>query len=1211
MKTKFLTKTLQELIISFGGIIMFHKCNKTIAILIFFVFVSLQAVYSQDPLSGNQKLYSPSQTILAGSEIGFPPYSIVNENNQADGFAVELLREALQTMGYTVEFKVDTWANVKYDLEAGTLDVLPLVARTSAREDAFDFTVPYQIMCESILVHEDDTTIKSLTDLKNKRIGVLKGDTSEEYVRSDNIGSEIVIADTFIEVLQLLSKKQIDAVIIERYLALQLMQKHNISNLKLLGPLLIDFNKPFCFAVTEGNKELLTILNEGLSQIITDGTYDKIYNKWFFQIKTPGKHFDRIIVGGSNAYPPYEFLDKNGNPTGFLVDLTRAIAELVGIEVEIVLAPWAQTYSALLNKEVDMVEGLFYSSKRDTLFDFSQPHSIINQVIATRKGEFVELETMEDLKGLEILVTEQGIMHQLAISYGYAEQVIPVANQEESLRLLAEGSGDCGLIGEIPALFYMDKNGWDNISLGARISSTDFNYATLEGSQDILMLFSQGLATVKANGTYREIYSKWFGAYESQINSLTFFDVVKKFAYIIIPLLLLIVVIVFWSWLLKKQVHLKTSDLQQTTERLYAEIIQKELAKKRIKEGEAKFRNYIENSPNGIFVYDEKGNYLEVNAAAEKMTGYSENELLKMNVSDFPTEDEEQQVIQNPQTILREGENSEILRYNREDGSSDYWTLNTVRLTENRFLGFITDITDLKKAEQEIGEEEERLKVTLRSIGDGVITTDTEGKITIINREAEKLTEWTQKEATGKLLTEVFHIIHEHTGELCENPVEKVLQSGTIVELANHTVLISKTGKRYVIADSGAPIRDQQSKIIGIVLVFRDMTEKYRVQEDIQQTTKLEALGVLAGGIAHDFNNLLSGIFGYIQLAKEQAGTGEDPTTYLDEVLNVFERAKALTLQLLTFSQGGMPKRKTMELRKLIEKAVSFALSGSNVKAAYQIPKNLWSCDIDEHQIGQVIDNIVINAQQAMPTGGILTVAAENETLAFNQVLPLDAGQYIHIHIIDHGIGIPANMLDKIFDPFFTTKQKGNGLGLATCYSIISKHDGRITVDSVLGEGTTFHIYLPRSEDDIATDSEKLSSSYTSSGKILIMDDERIVRLVTGKMLEGMGFTVVEASDGKEVIDLLAEIQAGVDSGETENHGFAAAFFDLTIPGGMGGEEAITEIRKIDPDLPVFASSGYSEDDIMANPQAYGFTSSIPKPFRKEELVKLLSTYLK
>ena len=366
----------------------------------------------------------------------------------------------------------------------------------------------------------------------------------------------------------------------------------------------------------------------------------------------------------------------------------------------------------------------------------------------------------------------------------------------------------------------------------------------------------------------------------------------------------------------------------------------------------------------------------------------------------------------------------------------------------------------------------EKLFVTLQSIGDGVITTDIEGRITFINKIVENLTGWSQDEAVGLPLLKVFHIIYEKTGLPCDNPVDKVLASGQIIGLADHTHLIAKDGRRINIEDSGAPIYNKDSKIIGVVLVFRDVTEKKKIQRELLKVKKLESVGVLAGGIAHDFNNILTAILGNINLAGMYIDPEDTAYPLLKEAEKASIRAKDLTQQLLTFSKGGDPVKQTASIDKIITDSTDFILHGSSVSCLYHIPEDLWMVNVDPGHMSQVIQNIVLNACQAMPEGGVLNIVCANIPDVKTELIRLPPGKYIQITIHDNGVGIPEKYLDKIFDPYFTTKQTGSGLGLAITHSIISKHDGNISVQSEVGKGTTFTIYLPAMQQ-IGRQSEK------------------------------------------------------------------------------------------------------------------------------------------
>lgn len=629
-------------------------------------------------------------------------------------------------------------------------------------------------------------------------------------------------------------------------------------------------------------------------------------------------------------------------------------------------------------------------------------------------------------------------------------------------------------------------------------------------------------------------------------------------------------------------------------------------AKYRLEESLHLTNHVFEASIGANSISDINGIITKVNAAFLEMWGFErEDEITGRPIIDFLQNPEEGIEIITALNNIGKWEGDYTAK--RKNGSTfiAHALATVVRNAEGDLIGYqsaVLDITERKQAELALAAEKEQLAVTLRSIGDGVITTDTNGKIVMLNQAAEKLTGWNSGEAYGRPLFDVFRIVNELTRKKCENPVEKVLLTGEIVVLANHTCLIAKDGREIVVADSGAPIRDNEGKIIGVVLVFRDMTEKQKLINIIQKSQKLESLGILAGGIAHDFNNILGGVFGYIEMAL--ALTSQPKVSkYLADSLSSVERARALTQQLLTFARGGAPIKKIEELFPFVEETVNFALSGSSVSSRFKIQENLWFCNFDKNQIGQVIDNLTINAQQAMPNGGTIDFYARNVSLESNEHVSLTDGNYVKLSIEDHGIGIPNEFLSHIFDPYFTTKQKGHGLGLSTCYSIIHRHGGCLDVESELGIGSTFHLYLPASSESESITARKSTFHHKGSGTLLVMDDEEAIREVFRSMLESYGYTVVLTDNGKDAIEFFrAEMKA--------NRKLAGMIFDLTIPGSIGGKEAIGEIRKICSTTPAFVASGYSQDPIMANPNKYGFTASLCKPFRIAELSEMLEKHM-
>ncbi len=636
------------------------------------------------------------------------------------------------------------------------------------------------------------------------------------------------------------------------------------------------------------------------------------------------------------------------------------------------------------------------------------------------------------------------------------------------------------------------------------------------------------------------------------------------------------------------------------------EITERKRAEEALRKSEERFQLATRATNDAIWDWDLMTDALWWNEGFKTMFGYKDEEI-EPRVAwwrDRIHPEDKERVLSGIQATIDRREQfwSDEYRFRRGDGSyaallDRGYVLHDPSGKPVRMIGAVMDITERKRAEEALAAEKERLTVTLRSIGDGVITTDVEERIILMNKVAENLTGWTQEEAIGRHLDEVFHVIDEKTGRPLENPAVKVLQTGATVALTNHTLLVSRDGTERIIADSGAPIRDKTGHILGVVLVFRDITQKQKMEEDLLRTSKLEAVGLLAGGIAHDFNNILTAILGNLSLVKMSINPNDPLHRRVNDAETASLRARDLAQQLLTFAKGGAPIKKTVSIKRVLEESIPFALRGSNVRAEFFLSDNLWPVEIDEGQISQVLHNLVLNAQQATPKGGIIEVRADNYLATEREKrLPLPAGRYIKITVRDFGIGIPKDHFQKIFDPYFTTKQKGSGLGLPTSYSIIKKHNGYMTVDSELGKGSTFSLYLPASYHDIEPE-RRPEAPLRGQGKVLIMDDEEAVREVAGEILNFLGYQVEYAEDGNEALE---RYQKAMASGQP----FDLVIMDLTIPGKMGGKEAMERLLEMDPQVKAIVSSGYSNDPIMGDYTKYGFKGIIAKPYQLEQLSK-------
>jgi two-component system cell cycle sensor histidine kinase/response regulator CckA len=413
--------------------------------------------------------------------------------------------------------------------------------------------------------------------------------------------------------------------------------------------------------------------------------------------------------------------------------------------------------------------------------------------------------------------------------------------------------------------------------------------------------------------------------------------------------------------------------------------------------------------------------------------------------------------------------------------------------------------------------------------------------------------------------------------------------------------LLKKNGYELFARLECTVVKNKGDDLRQIRAVVSDISDVKRMEEELLKARKLESVGMLAGGIAHDFNNILTAILGNVSMARMQATPEGEIFEMLSAAETASKRAQTLTRQLLTFAKGGAPVKETASIKDVIRESSLLVLRGSKSRCEFSLREDLWPAEVDFGQVSQGINNIVINADRAMPEGGIIRVAAENLIIDNGHGLPLKPGRYIRISITDHGVGIAEKHLSNIFDPYFKTKHGYNGLGLATAYSIIKRHDGHITVESQLGVGTTFHIYLPAS--DKAVPEKEEVRLIKGRGRILVMDDEELIREMVGRMLEKLGYEPEFAKDGAEAIEIY---KAAMESGMT----YDAVILDLTIPGGMGGKEAIKKLLEIDPEVKAIVSSGYSDDLILSNFREYGLKGIMPKPFGTLSLSKVLHEVL-
>ena len=504
----------------------------------------------------------------------------------------------------------------------------------------------------------------------------------------------------------------------------------------------------------------------------------------------------------------------------------------------------------------------------------------------------------------------------------------------------------------------------------------------------------------------------------------------------------------------------------------------------------------------------------------------------------------------------------------------------------------------------ELEQSQRKYRYLVENSPDLIYTLDEQGRFTFVNDAFERLLGFRREQVIGRHYSEFvlpqdveksrFVFNERRTGSRAASGLELRLRRGlSPVEPPDFPVEIKAQG----IYDRESERQDKN--YLGTYGVARDLRERKALEHHLQQVEKMEAVGRLAGGIAHDFNNFLAAVMGNIALAKMHTKPSEEIHSRLEQMEKATLRARDLTQQLITFAQGGLPMKRAGRLAELIQEASTFVLRGSGAHCRCSFPEDLWTGEFDSGQITQVVQNLIINADQAMPEGGLIGVRGENVTVTEGYPLPLKPGRYVRVTVEDQGCGIPPENLSKIFDPFFTTKKNGMGFGLATSYSIIQSHGGYLTVDSTVGKGTRFYFFLPAAGESPPQAGEAPEKLYRGRGRILVMDDDRFLQDVYKRLLERLGYSPVIVGEGSEAL-------ASYRQARQEGRPFAAVIMDLTIPGGMGGKEAIRHLLELDPQAVAIIASGYSRDPVMARFREYGFKDVIEKPFSNQRLSEAL-----
>jgi signal transduction histidine kinase/ABC-type amino acid transport substrate-binding protein/CheY-like chemotaxis protein len=915
-----------------------------------------------------------------------------------------------------------------------------------------------------------------------------------------------------------------------------------------------------------------------------------------------------IKVGAFNFYPGI-FKDSDGRIKGFFTEMLEQIAHEKNWEIQYVFGTWNEGLERIKTNEVDLLTSVAFTPERAEYLSYGKIPllTVWSEVYVLPSSS---IDGLLDLKNKKIAVMKgdfnaQNLVH-LTKHLNVESIFVEFPDFDQVMQAVKDSKVDAGVVNSTVGAG-KGHQVYDLKTTGIIFNPFDIFFATAKNTNlDILSTLDMYLEKWKKNddSPYYTTRAKWSHASDKQV-----FIIPHWLRYTTLILICFIIAALAVVYFLRQRVSKVSRSLQLTHQQ---------------------YRDVFDSSPVALWVENMASQYVMILDAKKEFTSFDTFMETKPEIA-LQCKNMVTIIDANAVAINRYGitpfdnkgaigsiYNSgnickEILRALWNDDTSATCSVSFINTdkkpceallrlsvgTNNRRdyqLVYFTlvDITELVSVQNELIRQKNELSAMLSCIGDAVMTFDIRGNCISMNSHAMGLIGKSTRDYRDFSVTEWFKLKVESNaiqqGNGCfyvPSPDEKTLITFTTLDK-----------KEYIFEQVFKPLIDGQMNVIGTILLLRDVTQLHKIMEQAQKYDRLESIGLLAGGIAHDFNNLLGGMFGYLELLRDTV-TDPESLAYLDKTVKVFDRAKNLTNQLLTFSKSEMLEKKAADISGVVKDCVNFALSGSETTRDFVIDPHLATCEFDVNQISQVLDNITINAAQAMNNSGHLHIKIYNATCANNEVKGLDQGNYICISVKDQGPGIPQSIIDKIFDPFFTTKKTGNGLGLATSYAIMKKHKGMITAESDGSQGALFRLYLPVTQSAIAV-TETMVSPHRGSGTILVLDDEKTILETVNAYISTMGYTVHVFSSGDA---LITHAKKMVQEGQL----ITGLILDLTLPGSMNGRQCLEKFREFCKEPFAIAMSGYTQDSVIDNPRQYGFCYSIRKPFLKADLARALN----
>jgi len=906
-----------------------------------------------------------------------------------------------------------------------------------------------------------------------------------------------------------------------------------------------------------------------------------------------------VLVGVNRDYPPYEFVNPRGEVEGYDVDLIRAVARVMGLEIKIMPGPWDQVRKGLQVGRIDMAAGMLRSEERAKFADFSEPHTVVHYSIFIRKDS-PSPPSLEALRNRRILVERGSQMHEHLLELGFGTAITLVASEPEALRFLASGIHDAALAPHLEGILQIRNTGLSNIKpVGGPVFSRDLCFAVTKGQGDLKAKLDAGLAIIHRTGEYEQIYRKWFGSLIPK--PLSPWQIIRASLWFVLPLVAAVLAALLWNGLLRRKVHQATLRLRE--------------ANRTIRESEGLLQAVIDSIPLMLFVKDSRRDFCFTvwNTKTEELLGVPREEMLGKTDYDLLPAEHVEAFRKADQAVLDSGRMLDIPEETVLSPVKGPVLLHTIKVPvpdedgHPRFLlGISEDLTLFRRIEGALRRSQASLAEAQR---------------------IARMGNWELDQATGEVFwsDELFRILghepmafppsldallqqsHPDDVERMREVFRQVSAEGASITL-DHRILLADGTERLLISHVEAQT-DAEGRLLRLLGTSQDITERRNSEDALRQTQRLESLGVLAGGIAHDFNNLLTAIMGNLNLAQNLTGEASPAAPYLEKIETTVLRASNLSRQMLAYSGRGAFIIKPLDFNRLVKEMTHLLEVALSKKVAIRFaldPSIPW-IDADEGQIQQVVMNLVTNASEAIgDCEGLITLTTSLQTLKEEalaqhfQGQEIRPGAYVAFEVKDTGCGMGPEVLAKLFEPFFTTKFSGRGLGLSAIRGIIKAHRGGIRIDSEPGKGSTFRLYFPASAAPAAQAPEAgVGPIKASQGTILVAEDEPTIRMSTAEMLQNLGYEVLEASDGVYAVECF----------RTHSQEISAVLLDLTMP-RMDGREALREILKLRSDTKVVICSGYHEEEALQGTEAQTIAGFLPKPYRLRELQAILAKVL-